>query len=89
MKVFSSQGRRRPRSSPKERASWVRRYERAGLSQREFADRHHLGLFALRNWIAGVTPWAAEVVRPDGWTVRLAHNAPANLVEELLRKRSC
>lgn len=39
--------------------------------------------------LPGVSPWAAEVVCPDGWTVRLAHNAPANLVEELLRMRSC
>jgi transposase-like protein len=114
MKAFSSQGRRRPRSTPKERARWVRRYEHSDLSQREFAERHHLGLFTLRRWIAqnstgsgrgapaqavwkelkvgrlaGVTHWAAEVVRSDGWTVRLAHDAPAALVEELLRVRSC
>jgi len=43
---------RRPRSTPGQRASWVRRYERSGLSQREFAERHHLGLFNLRKWIA-------------------------------------
>jgi len=44
--------RRRPRSTPEERAKWVRRYERSGLSQREFAERHGLGVFTLRRWIA-------------------------------------
>jgi hypothetical protein len=33
----------------------------------------------------GPTRWAAEIVRPDGWTVRLMHDAPATLVEQLLR----
>jgi hypothetical protein len=37
----------------------------------------------------GTMRWAAEVVRPDGLTVRLAHDAPAALLEELLRARSC
>ena len=92
----------------------MRRYERSGLSQREFAARHGLGLFTLRNWIAqearqtlsgrkakpvwqelkldglaGATRWAAEVVRPDGLVVRVAHDAPAALLEELLRARPC
>lgn len=113
MKSFSS-WRRRPRSTPEQRAQWIRRYERSGLSQRQFAERHRLGLFTLRRWIAQsrngwgdrgevqpvwrelkvdglpvTTPWAAEVVRPDGWTVRVAHNAPASLLEELLGVRSC
>lgn len=39
--------------------------------------------------LPGVTQWAAEVVRPDGWTVRVAHNAPTRLLEELLGVRSC
>ena len=30
----------------------MRRSERSGLSQREFAGRHHLGLSTLRKWIA-------------------------------------
>jgi len=33
--------------------------------------------------------WAAEVVRPDGWVVRVSHDAPASLVAELLQVRSC
>jgi hypothetical protein len=48
---FASQ-RRRPRTTPEERAGWVQRYQRSGLSQREFAERNHLGLFSLRKWIA-------------------------------------
>jgi hypothetical protein len=84
------------------------------LSQREFAERHHLGLSTLRKWIAqdgsralaggngkavwqelkldalpGAARWAAEVVRPDGFVVRVAHDAPAVLLEELLRARPC
>ena len=110
---FVSQ-RRRPRSTPEQRAQWVSRYQRSGLSQREFAERHELGLYSLRKWIVqngveassasaarpvwqeqklpaslGAMRWAAEVVRPDGLTVRLAHDAPAALLAELLRARSC
>lgn len=110
---FASQ-RRRPRSTPDQRAKWVRRYERSCLSQREFAERHHLGLFTLRKWIGqeasqalsgrngkpvwqelkldglpGATRWAAEVVRPDGLVVRVAHDTPVALLEELMRARSC
>lgn len=114
MKDSFSSLRRRPRSTPEQRANWVRRYERSGLSQREFAERHHLGLFNLRKWIGqnaagtssasdaqplwrelkldgspGATGWAAEVVRPDGLVVRVAHDAPVALLEELLRPRPC
>ena len=35
--------------------------------------------------VLGASRWTAEVVRPDGWTVRLASDAPAALVEQLLR----
>jgi hypothetical protein len=38
MKAFSASRRRRPRSTPKEQARWIRRYERSGLSQRQFAE---------------------------------------------------
>ena len=110
---YALQSRRR-RSTPEQRANVVRRYERLGLSQREFAERHHLGLSTLRKWIAqaaglalsgrngkpvwqelkldglpGATRWAAEVVRPDGLVVRVAHDTPVALLEELLRTRSC
>jgi hypothetical protein len=110
---FASQ-QRRPHSTPEQRAKWVRRYERSGLSQREFAARHQLGLSTLRKWIAqngvetslaadaqpgwhelkltalpGATRWAAEVVRPDGLVVRVAHDTPVAMLEELLRARPC
>jgi hypothetical protein len=106
--------RRRPRSTPEQRANWVGRYERSGLSQREFAERYHLGLSTLRKWMAqdagqawssrkgkpvwqelkldgvsGLPRWVAEVVRPDGLVVRVAHDAPVALLEELLRGRPC
>ena len=114
MKAFSSSRQRRPHSTPEQRAKWVEGYERSGLSQREFAQRHRLGVFTLRHWIAqkakgaasradarpvwrelkldglsGATRWAAEVVRPDGYVVRVAHDAPSALLEELLRARPC
>lgn len=34
--------------------------------------------------VLGTTRWAAEVVRPDGWTMRLTHDTPAALVAQLL-----
>jgi hypothetical protein len=105
---------RRLRSTPGERADWVRRFHRSGLLPREFAERHHLGHSTLRKWMAqneipspggaaaqpvwqevklatmpGATRWAVEVVRPDGLVVRLAPDAPAALLEELLRPRPC
>ena len=33
----------------------------------------------------GAARWTAEIVRPDGWIVRLAHDAPAGWVAQLLR----
>jgi transposase-like protein len=114
MRDSFSTARRRPHSTPEQRAQWVRRYERSGLSQREFAERHHLGLSTLQKWIAqdgrqdwsgwsgkpvwqelkldgvpSATRWAAEVVRPDGFVVRVAHDTPSALLEELLRARPC
>jgi hypothetical protein len=29
--------------------------------------------------------WAAELCRPNGWTLRLAHDVPRGLLEQLLR----
>jgi hypothetical protein len=33
----------------------------------------------------GNTRWAAELCRSGGWTLRLAHDVPSALVEQLLR----
>lgn len=35
--------------------------------------------------VLGSGHWAAEMVGPGGWTVRIASEAPAALVEQLLR----
>jgi hypothetical protein len=34
--------------------------------------------------LLGTARWALEIARPDGVTVRVAHDAPANWVEPLL-----
>jgi hypothetical protein len=52
MNSTTARARRRPRSTPPERADWVRRFHRSGLTQREFADRHRLGLSTLQKWMA-------------------------------------
>jgi len=84
------------------------------LTQREFAERHQLGLSTLRKWIAqrptgastdcaapplwqelklpsapAAARWAAELVRPDGLILRVAHDAPAALVAALWRVPAC
>lgn len=43
---------RRWRSTPAQRAEWVRRFAQSGQSQRAFAQRHRLGLATLQKWIA-------------------------------------
>jgi hypothetical protein len=92
----------------------VQRYERSGLTQREFAARHQLGLSTLQKWVAqcraaatassqalpiwqelklptATNPgrWAVELVRPDGLTLRIAHDAPAELIAGLLLVPPC
>lgn len=42
----------RHRTTPQERAEWVRRFERSGLTRREFAARHGLGSSTLDRWRA-------------------------------------
>ena len=39
--------------------------------------------------LPGATRWAAEVVRPEGLVVRVAHDTPVAMLEELLRARPC
>ena len=39
--------------------------------------------------VLGLPRWVAEVVRPDGLVVRMAHDAPVALLEALLRGRPC
>ena len=107
-------GTRRPRATSTERARWVRRYDRSGLTQREFAVRHQLGLSTLQKWVAhcrtqadsgsvaqplwqefklpaapGAARWAVELVRPDGLILRVADDAPVELIAGLLRVPPC
>lgn len=107
-------GTRRRRTTSAERADWVQRYDRSGLTQREFAERHRLGLSTLQKWVgqcraaadsgreaqplwqelklppsSGAARWAVELVRPDGLTLRVAHDAPAELVAGLLGVPPC
>ena len=99
----------RRRYSPAKRLGLLARYHRSQLTQREFVEKHGLGLATLTKWLRleresgkgacakstpfaevplaqalGTTRWAAEMVRPDGWTVRVAQDAPAALVAQLL-----
>jgi transposase len=62
-----SQQRCRARTTPAERTTWVRRFERSGLSQREFAARHHLGLSTLQKWIAQCSRLATASAAPRMW----------------------
>ena len=114
MSHLSVRAGRRPHSTAEERVALVRQYAHSGLSQREFAERHRLGLSTLRKWIAqhpvlamsgaedpgrwqelklpmGLGPirWAAELVRPDGWIVRVAPEASPAWVAEVLRSSAC
>ena len=41
---------RRHRTTAAERAAWVRRFERSGMTQGEFAQRHGLGHSTLDRW---------------------------------------
>jgi transposase-like protein len=63
-------------------AKWLR-WERAGA----LAPRRKNPPFAELPLaqVLGGSPWGAEIVRPDGWTVRLMRDTPAALVEQLLR----
>jgi hypothetical protein len=107
----SSISSRRPRSTASQRARWAQRFFQSGLSAREFALQHRLGLSTLQRWVAlsraqagapalvadatfaevklppvaRAPGWAAEVLRPDGSTLRLAHDVAPALLRQLLR----
>jgi hypothetical protein len=55
--------RRRSRTTPIERAQWVRRFQRSGLTQRAFAQEHRLGLSTLQQWIVR----QHQAVGSNGW----------------------
>ena len=39
--------------------------------------------------VSGTARWVAEVVRPDGWVVRVAQDASPTFLEMLLRVGAC
>ena len=52
--------------------------------------RHRLKLQELPlGSLLGAGRWAAEIVRPDGMTVRVAHDAPAAWLNDLLSRGAC
>jgi hypothetical protein len=63
-------------------ANWLRRERQGGKAPR----RQKVAFAELPlEQVLGRARWAAEIVQPDGRTVRLAHDTPAVLVEQLLR----
>lgn len=58
-----SNGFRRPHSTPGERAQWAARFQRSGLSQKAFAQRHDLNVFTLRKWLEGQPPSPRRTAR--------------------------
>ena len=109
MKSEVTESWRRHRTTAAERAAWVRRSERSGLTRGEFAQRHGLGRSTLDRWrgsrasvpkalpplrevrlapLLGPPPWAAEVQRPDGLTLRLSA-AALPWLDQFLAPRPC
>jgi transposase-like protein len=110
----SSPGRRsRRRFSLDQIQSYLRAFDRSGLSMAAFARQHDLVYSVLLRWVhrrgyaakgrgrppklrevplgslLGAGRWAAEIVRPDGLTVRVAHDVPATWLEGLLSQGAC
>jgi hypothetical protein len=60
-------------------------WPRAKSGPRRRVKLHELPLGSL----LGAGRWAAEIVRPDGVTVRLAHDVPAAWLNDLLSPDAC
>ena len=60
-------------------------WPRAKSGPRRQLKLHELPLGSL----LGAGRWAAEIVRPDGVTVRLAHDVPAAWLNDLLSPDAC
>jgi hypothetical protein len=85
MKSEVSENWQRHRTTPQERAAWVRRFERSGLTRQEFAERHGLGLSTLDRWraressvLARTPPALREVsvsplLGPPQWAAEVQH----------------
>jgi transcriptional regulator with XRE-family HTH domain len=73
------------RTTSAQRAQWVRQFQASGLSQRDFAARHGMGLSTLAKWLqkenlsparnSDSPPWR-EVILPaapgPGWVAEIA-----------------
>ncbi len=68
------QSARRRRRTAAERAELVAGYQHSGVTQREFAARHGLGLSCLRSWL--YKSRAAESAAPRATLIRLPVNLP-------------
>src|SRR5665811_417122 len=53
-----------PRTTPKQRAQWVRRYRRSGLTQRIFAAQHGIGWSTLVRWLRDPATAAVDPPAP-------------------------
>ncbi len=71
---MKSQLARRGRRTTAERAELVAGYQRSGVTQREFAARHGLGLSCLRSWL--YKSRAAESAAPRATLLRLPVHLP-------------
>jgi hypothetical protein len=72
------------RTTPTERERWVRQFEASGLSQRDFATRHGMGLSTLGKWLQlekavparlASLPWqevALAAVPSPAWAAEIA-----------------
>ena len=69
MNRLGSSRRRRPNSSPAQRAQWLARFEQSGLSQQAFAQEHGINLFTFRKWVEGQRR-PAQPVRPPAPPLR-------------------
>jgi transposase-like protein len=109
----------RRRFSSQERTDLIAQYQRSGLTQQAFVEKHRFGLATLTKWLrqhrqfkkqspakSQITPafqaldlsrmltgtsWAAEIVLPEGATVRLSAQADAPFTSHLLQtlRRAC
>ena len=52
-----------PRTTPEQRAQWVRRYRQSGLTQRTFAAQHGIGWSTLVRWLRDPAPAAVNSPR--------------------------
>ncbi len=50
MRDMKQRAARRPKASPEEAKQWVEAFRRSGLSRKDFARKHGINVWTLRNW---------------------------------------